>query len=458
MDTVIISAPPSKSISHRALIVAGLASGISNLEGVLESDDIRVTRELMSSLGAIYSHSGIGAYSVRGLGGRLPAGGSKDVPLSLFVGESGTSCRLITAIAAAGRGFFRIHGSGRMHERPLGELAAVLVSLGTKIRYEDRQNCPPLVLEASGRGLSSSGEAICSEDSMVSIGCDESSQYLSGLLLAAPLGDGLTVLLRGKQAVSWPYVGLTLDIMERFGADFRVQTRSGKGWQDADWRGLREAGPGKLRFCVRAGGYTAGAYSVEGDWSGASYFLAAGAIGPRAVKVSGLSPDSLQGDKAIIDILRQMGARVEISHGAVTVHPSPLHGVNVDMGYCPDLVPTVAALAAHAEGDTAITNVAHLSIKESDRIAAPAVELAKAGCRVVASDDGLVVSPPPPGGLHAPAGNGFFSTHNDHRMAMSLSLLGLPGKGPGFAVRLDDPACVAKSFPAFWQLWEKVVA
>lgn len=458
MDTVIISAPSSKSLTHRALMAAGLAQGESKLEGLLESDDTKLTRELMTALGAQYTPAGPGAFHVTGMGRRLPAGGGEDAPLSLFVGESGTSCRLITAIAAAGQGCFRVHGAGRMHERPIGELAAALRHMGAGFRFEEKENCPPFIMKACRAGVVRDGEGTAFLADEVSIGCEESSQYLSGLLMAAPLRAGLSVALTGKKAVSWPYVGLTLDVMSRFGARFAVQALDGEKTRDLDWRMLKRAEPGKLCFVVEGGGYKAHDYRVEGDWSGASYFLAAGAIGPKPVRVAGLNVDSLQGDALIIDILRKMGARTALSDNGVTVFPSELHGVELDMGDCPDLVPTVAALAAHAKGNTVIRNVAHLAVKESDRIAAPAAELAKAGCRVIPSIDGLVVSPPE-SGLRAPGPDLVFSSHNDHRIAMSLCLLGLPGKqGQGFAVRLDNPDCVAKSFPSFWLLWEKVAA
>lgn len=461
MNSIIdIPAPSSKSLSHRALIAAGLASGVSRLERVLESDDTTVTRNIMSALGATYEPAGPGSYIVTGTAGRVWSGGDGRTPLDIFVGESGTSCRLLTAIVAAGEGAFRIHGSGRMHERPLGELAAVLSSLGADITFENKPDCPPLLIRAHGlAGSCPPPEAEGSGSGVAVIGCDESSQYISGLLLAAPLGcRGMTVLLGGERAVSWPYVGLTLDVMAGFGITFCVQKLEDNRWNEIDWRLEREAEPGKLRFCVNAGTYDARKYAVEGDWSGASYFLAAGAIGPVAVRLSGINVNSLQGDASIIGILKNMGARLEMSGDSVTVFPSPLRGLDVDMGHCPDLVPTVAALAAHADGPTRIYNVAHLKIKESDRIAAPAKELSKAGCEVHATDDGLIVVPSV-GGPRAPEKDVLFSAHNDHRMAMSLSLLGLAGRrGRGFAVRLDNPGCVAKSFPDFWRLWEKVIA
>jgi 3-phosphoshikimate 1-carboxyvinyltransferase len=193
--------------------------------------------------------------------------------------------------------------------------------------------------------------------------------------------------------------------------------------------------------------YRAGDFQVEGDWSGASYFLAAGAVGHAPVRVEGLRLDSLQGDRALVDILHRMGARIEEGAAGVTVHPSPLHGIDLDMGQCPDLVPTVAVLAAFAQGVTTIRNVAHLRIKESDRIAAPAANLRAAGIAAEERGDALRVE----GGLPQPAP--LFHAFGDHRIAMSAAVLGIR-HGP---VRLDAPEVVAKSFPAFWDLWEKVL-
>ena len=279
-------------------------------------------------------------------------------------------------------------------------------------------------------------------DGIIHLGMDMSSQYFSGLLLAAPFcATPLSVELAGRKAVSWPYVGLTLQCLTDFGISFSVETRKNEAapWQtlpEGDWRDLAEARPGCLRVTMRPGAYRPGDYTVEGDWSGASYFLAAGALGRRAVRVRGLRADSLQGDRAMLSILQKMGARLEVEPDAVTVYPSELHGVALDMGSCPDLVPTVAVLAAFAKGSTRISNVAHLRIKESDRINAPATELAKTGVTVDELSDGMLVSGTGgtggmggrlrnrPAAPRLPEG-ATLSAHNDHRMAMSLALLGL---------------------------------
>lgn len=435
-----VEAPPSKSVSHRMVIGAALGVGESRLANVLESDDLKRTMEIMQACGARIERLGEGLYAIRGVAG-TPAGG-RDEPVSCFVGESGTTCRLLTAVVAAGLGRFRIHGAPRMHERPIGELVMALRMLGVGVEWEGAAGFPPLVIDTNGMP---GGE--------VNIGLDESSQYLSGLLLAAPLGKTLTIHVTGKKAVSWPYVGLTLKAMEDFGHSFRVEMLEEDGWVQRDWRAIREVLPGRTRFVVKPGIYRAGDYRVEGDWSNASYFLAAGAAGPHPVRVTGLRADSLQGDKAMLDILRSMGARVEVEPAAVTVHPSALRGTQVDMGHCPDLVPTVAALAAFAEGPTTVTNVAHLRIKECDRLAGPATELGKAGVRVEVREDGLTVYPAGRAAIAAPEGT-VFHAYGDHRMAMSLSLLGLAGVD----VRLDDPKCVSKSFPSFWRKWGRVTA
>jgi len=437
---LILQAPASKSLSHRALIAAALAPGQSRLSNILESEDLERTRDILARASALIQRDAPGAYTVSGMP-RGPVGRSMDnnqKPLVMDVGESGTTCRLLTAVLAAGHGCFAIQGRGKMHARPIASLVTALASQGAEVEYLERTGCPPLVLHA--RGLPG-GE--------VGIDLDESSQYLSGLLLAAPLARAaMTILVRGRKVVSWPYVGLTLDIMEQFGVRFQVQTLSHEHWMDVDWRTPGDIVPGRLRIQVQLGAYQARDMAVEGDWSNASYFLAAGALRDIPVGLRGLNPESLQGDRAIVDILGQMGARVRWEGDVVSVHGGQLHGVDVDMGACPDLVPTVAAVAAQAQGATTIRNVAHLRIKESDRLEAVVTELARIGAKTTALDDGLRVEPAP-----LPAGRRFaFQTYADHRLAMSLSLLELGGIG----VDLDQPGCVAKSFPEFWTLWQEV--
>jgi len=429
-----IQAPASKSVSHRAMICAALARGTSLVSRALESDDLIRTRQCLAAAGAAFEQTSEG-WRVTGIGGQ-PRGGTLS-PADCNVGESGTTCRLLTAVLAAGKGMFLVHGEGRMHARPIGQLTGALAPLGPRFDWQGQPGYPPFVIRTEG--LSGGGTAIA---------LDESSQYLSGILLAAPLAAGpLTVGVAGEKVVSWPYVSLTLMAMADFGADVEVKTLEGDEWVSTAFTDVTSVTPGRIRFEVKPGQYRARPYVVEADWSNASYFLAAGAVGPRPVRVMGLRRDSLQGDRAILDILARMGASVSWGESGVTVSGNGLVGVELDMGSCPDLVPTVCAVAARTAGSTTIRNVAHLRIKESDRLAACAQELRKAGATVETFADGLTVTPGP-----SPSGRSIeFNTYDDHRMAMSMSLFELAGVD----VRLDNPGCVAKSFPGFFEQWRR---
>ena len=434
---ITLQAPASKSVSHRTLIAAALAHGDSLVRHALSSADLERTRDILHTAGAVLEDLGGGSWRVRGMK-RGPEGGTNEAA-DCNVGESGTTCRLLTAVLAAGRGSFRIHGAERMHERPIGALTGALEHLGARVHFEEKKGFPPFVLETHGLA---GGE--------VAMSVDESSQYLSGLLLAAPFCPSpLCISLTGNKVVSWPYVGLTLQIMEDFGIAFTVEERSGGGWARAAWSDGTEARPGKLRITVQPGSYRCGEHTVEGDWSGASYLLAAGAVGRNPVLVTDLRADSLQGDRAMLDILRAMGASVEIRDSGILVSPSKLSGIEVDMGACPDLVPTVAMTAAFAEGETRITNVAHLRIKECDRLSACAAELSRIGVKVEEGPDFLAVHGTAPEGPVIAEGT-VFATYNDHRIAMAVSLLGLARKQK---VIVDDPSVVRKSFPEFWNVW-----
>jgi len=443
-EPIIINAPASKSLSHRTLIAAALANGVSEVSSALNSDDITRTRGCLVSCGAKIEEKD-GKLIVTGMaagpkGGNADGKNKKDEPHELYMHESGTTCRLMTAVAAAGHGTFRVHGAHRMHERPMGELTSALGKLGTTFDYEGEKGFLPFIMTGTGYSAKS-----------VDITLEESSQYLSGLLLGAPLADQeMTINVTGKKAVSWPYVALTLRIMEDFKADFTVEVKRDGKWKEVPWRSIKSATPNEIRFQVRPSAYQPTDYRVEGDWSNASYFLAAGAVGRRPVLIKGLAADSLQGDRAIMDILGQMGASINVTFDGILVEPAPLRGVKVDMGRCPDLVPTVAAAAAFASTPTVIENVAHLRIKETDRLAACAEEVARTGASTEIIEDSLIVRP-----TQLPRGEEIaFKTYNDHRMAMSMSLFGLAG----IKVSLDNPACVGKSFPGFWDEWKKITA
>ncbi len=424
-------------MSHRMLMGAALASGKSTVHNVLWSNDIECTTQVLSSAGAIFERKG---QSVDVQGMAVVNSLSKQV-VNCYMHESGTSCRLLMAILAAKGGRYFIHGAKRLHERPVGALVEALTSLGVQITYEQEPNFLPINIVSKG---------FVSDN--VHINIDESSQYLSGLLLAAACSTkGLSIYLEGHSAVSWPYVTLTLKSLHEFGIQVQAQEKVSNTWQNVDWRFMQEIVPKNLRFIVPSAQYNCGEYTVEGDWSAASYFLAAGVVGQKEICITGLNKNSAQGDKAMLDVLTAMQANYEWQEENVIVRPSKLSGIEVDMSHCPDLVPTVAMLAAFAKGSTIIHNVKHLRIKECDRIAAPAQELKKLGVKVDVFDDGLQVQ-----GLGcAPVvpKNTVFATYNDHRMAMSCALFGLNGQ----AVQVDDWQVVQKSFPNFWELWGRMI-
>lgn len=434
-NVIIIKAPSSKSLSHRALIAGALSEGNTVVLDPLDSNDINRTMDCLTTMGAQFNIDGT-ATNVTGMDGG-PKGGAKE-PAVLEMRDSGTTCRLITALAGAGKGLFRVQGTPRMHDRPIGALTSVLESQGTKVTFSDKEGYPPVTLEAGGF-----------KGKEMDISLEESSQYISGLLLGAPLADETTIInVIGKKAVSWPYVALTLNVLEDFRVKFEVQAKQDGVWEKTDWRKVEQVVPGEIRFVVEPSKFERDEYRVEGDWSNASYFLAAGAVGHNPVKIEGMNVNSLQGDRAIMNILQSMGARIESDDHSVTVYPSNLHGVEVDMGKCPDLVPTVAVVAAFADSPTTITNVAHLRIKECDRLEASAAEVMRAGGKAEITADSITIIP-------APLKKGeriVFTTYDDHRLAMCTAIFAMAG----IESIPTEPGCVAKSFPGFWDEWEKV--
>jgi 3-phosphoshikimate 1-carboxyvinyltransferase len=400
-----IRPPGSKSITNRALVCAALADGRSTLTGSLDSEDTRVMLAALGQLGLDVIHDAAAAtVRIAGCAGRPGAVGA-----DLYVANSGTTVRFLTAMVSLARGDFRLDGTARMRERPIQDLLDALGQLGVDARSERGNGCPPVVVRASGLP---GGKA--------TIAGNISSQFLSGLLMAAPCAAAPVELVVEGTLVSRPYIEMTLGVMRAFGA--AVETEDlGRFWIPAPQR------------------YSARQYAVEPDASAASYFFAAAAITGGRVTVEGLSRDSLQGDVAFCDCLARMGCEVEYDAGRITVVGRPLRGIDVDMNAISDTVQTLSAVALFADGPTLIHNVAHIRHKETDRLAALAAELRKLGAEVEEGPDRLRISPR----ALRPA---TIDTYDDHRMAMSLALVGLVQ--PGVVIR--NPACTAKTYPGFF--------
>ena len=398
--------PGSKSITNRALICAALADGQSSLTGVLDSDDTRVMIDSLRRVGLELQFSpDAQQVEIAGCGGAWPAKSAE-----LFIGNSGTSIRFLTAALAAGDGLYRLDGIHRMRERPIGDLLLTLNQLGARAFSESNNGCPPVVLHACGLAR---GNA--------SVRGDVSSQFLSGLLMALPYAHDAVELRVTTPLVSQPYVSMTLGVMNAFGIPCENNELT------------RFHFPGRQRY---AGCH----YEIEPDASAASYFWGAAAITGGEVAVQGLSRDALQGDVAFCDCLAQMGCEVLYSDHRITVAGRANRGITVNMNAISDTVQTLAAVALFADGPTTITGVGHIRHKETDRIGDLARELRKLGATVEEFDDGLRITP---GELRGAA----IDTYNDHRMAMSLALTGLCIPG----VAINDPGCVAKTYPRFFE-------
>ena len=407
--------PGSKSISNRALLLAALAHGETSLRGVLESDDTARMLDALRALGVVWVRHGTGEYSIQGVGGAFPVRGAE-----LFLGNAGTAFRPLTAVLALAGGTYRLSGVPRMHERPIGDLVDALRALGADVGYLGREGYPPLAIRPAARAL---GEA-------VNVRGDVSSQFLSALMMALPLAGRRVAVQVSGELVSKPYVEITLDLMRRFGV---APERS--SWS---------------RFTVPAGtGYRSpGRLEVEGDASSASYFLAAGALGGGPVRVEGVDATSIQGDVRFVEVLRTMGAEVTLGEGWIEVRGAPpLRPLDADLNHIPDAAMTAAVLALFADGPSTIRNVANWRVKETDRLAAMATELRKVGGRVEEGADYLRIEPP------AKLTPATIDTYDDHRMAMCFSLVALGG----VALRINDPQCVAKTFPEYFREFARLV-
>jgi 3-phosphoshikimate 1-carboxyvinyltransferase len=409
-----VHVPGSKSITNRALILAALRTKVGetcSLQHVLHSEDTHVMMESLRRLGWIITEDGDSVLIQRSTGSRLVPHERAD----LYIANSGTSMRFLTALVSLGSGMYRIDGNARMRQRPIQDLIDALRTLGVDIQSEHDNGCPPVLVQANGW-----------PNSLVAIRGDTSSQFLSALLLTAPSATREILIELHGPLVSEPYVTMSIDMVRQFGGHIDRPT-------ERRFHVYPQVVPGPTH------------YIVEPDASAASYFFAAAALTGGTVTVTGLSRRSLQGDVAFVDVLAQMGCRVEECDSGITVHGRPLRSVEVDMNAISDTVMTLAAVACFAEGTTTIRNVAHIRHKETDRLTALATELRKLGMIVEVSSDGLKLTP-------APLQGAVIETYDDHRMAMSLALIGL--RVPGIVIR--DPGCVAKTYPDFWTDMEQL--
>jgi 3-phosphoshikimate 1-carboxyvinyltransferase len=405
-----VTVPGSKSITHRMLIAAALANGMSTLKNALASEDTRFTIEALRQMGIQVEVNGTDV-NIIGKGGHL-----EPCRAPIYLGNSGTSMRLLTAVAALGKGTYMLTGNARMQTRPIKDLLDALQQIGIEARSVKNNGCPPV--EVTGATISAD---------QVDINCQNSSQYLSALLLMAPgTPQGLEIRVVGGSPVSRPYVDLTVALMESFGIQLDRE--------------------GHQKFKVPGGQvYRAGRYVVEADCSQAAYFWGAAAISGAEISVMGVRTDSAQGDVRFVDLLRQMGCRVSKELEGIGVTGGPLRAIEADLSDLPDQVPTLAVVAAFARGTTVIKNVAHLKSKESDRLSATVTELNKMGIEASCTADTLVVRGGKPQGA-------VIDTYDDHRIAMSFAIAGL--RVPGVCIR--NESCVEKSFPAFWQVLEEL--
>ena len=406
--------PGSKSISNRVLLLASLAEGETDVTGLLDAEDTRVMREALARLGVALTEHANGV-KVRGVGGPF-----RTKKADLFLGNAGTALRPLTAALALSGGEYFVSGVARMHERPIRDLVDALRSIGARIDYREKDGYPPLMIHPARINVAKA----------VSVRGDVSSQFLTALLMALPLTGKPAMIEVQGDLISKPYVEITLNVMQRFGI---LVERS--GWS---------------RFVIPSADYlTPGQIFVEGDASSASYFLAAGALGGGPVRVEGVGRGSIQGDVRFAEVLQAMGAHVTMGEGWIEcVGKGKLRAIDMDLNHIPDAAMTAAVLALFADGPSTLRNIASWRVKETDRLTAMATELRKLGATVEEGSDYLRIAP---GTLRPGVA---IDTYDDHRMAMSFSLVALGG----MPVKINDPQCVAKTFPDYFREMEAIRA
>lgn len=404
-----VRVPGSKSLTNRALLIAALANGTTHLTNALFSDDSKYFVNALKTLGFdIWLDENNGEMTVNGLGGQIPSAKAE-----LFIGNAGTAARFLTAFLTLGNGDYVLDGEPRMRQRPIGDLIAALHQLGVEI--EANNNCPPVKIHAKAL---SGGKA--------KIAGNISSQFLSALLMVAPYAKAATEIELTTDLNSRPYVDMTIAIMKDFGVEIERE--------------------GYEHFMIKPSPFfPLSSYSIESDASAASYFFAAPAICGGTVRIENISRNSKQGDIAFLDVLSQMGCEVsETDHCIQVSGSSKLRGIDVDLRDIPDTAQTLAAIAPFAASPTRIRGIASARLKETDRIHATCTELKKLGVPVEEHEDGMTIHPVE---KIRPA---FIQTYDDHRMAMSFSLIGLRCEG----VVIENPLCVSKTFPNYFDVLE----
>ncbi|EEE1037587.1 3-phosphoshikimate 1-carboxyvinyltransferase [Salmonella enterica subsp. enterica serovar Miami] len=403
-----INLPGSKSVSNRALLLAALACGKTVLTNLLDSDDVRHMLNALSALGINYTLSADRTRcDITGNGGPLRASGA----LELFLGNAGTAMRPLAAALCLGQNEIVLTGEPRMKERPIGHLVDSLRQGGANIDYLEQENYPPLRLRGGFTG------------GVIDVDGSVSSQFLTALLMTAPLAPEDTIIRVKGELVSKPYIDITLNLMKTFGVEI--------------------ANHHYQQFVVKGGQqyHSPGRYLVEGDASSASYFLAAGAIKGGTVKVTGIGRKSMQGDIRFADVLEKMGATITWGDDFIACTRGELHAIDMDMNHIPDAAMTIATTALFAKGTTTLRNIYNWRVKETDRLFAMATELRKVGAEVEEGHDYIRITPP------AKLQHADIGTYNDHRMAMCFSLVALSDT----PVTILDPKCTAKTFPDYFE-------
>ena len=417
----VVRLPGSKSISNRTLLLAALADGTTHIKELLASDDTHVMLMALQKLGVKWEQIGESQdYVVQGVNGSFPVHQA-----DLFMGNAGTAIRPLTAALAVTGGDYTLHGVSRMHERPIQDLVEALNAVGTHIEYTGEAGYPPLHIQ---RGRLHAQR--------MQVRGNVSSQFLTALLMAAPLmarHEDMRIDVIGE-LISKPYIEITLNLISRFGV-----TVQRDGWQSFTIAtGQRYVSPGNIH--------------VEGDASSASYFLAAGAISGGPVRVEGVGKDSIQGDIRFVEALQQMGATIRMGENWIEAESNGvLRAIDADFNHIPDAAMTIAVAALYADGPSTLRNIASWRVKETDRISAMAIELRKLGAIVEEGADYLRVTPP------NEIKTAVIDTYDDHRMAMCFSLATLDGAARrGNKIRINDPQCVAKTFPNYFDAFAKV--